>query len=159
MPPKKTCAVADVRLVGARRRVDGQQRHVVAAGHELGGERVVAQAAAAVHAARARREMRGGAWRAGSGGAEPALQGAAHVEVLEQVALVRLVPAHLPGRQRAEVQPVQERRGEQRATAARLSLVMAVAASVGPERPSGISSAFTGTTAANGNRNSRLASG
>jgi hypothetical protein len=42
--------VGDVLFVGARGRVDRQQHHVVAAGHELGRERVVAQARAAVHA-------------------------------------------------------------------------------------------------------------
>src|SRR5512134_339309 len=52
-------------------------------------------------------------WRSRtSGGAREPLQGPPHVEVLEEVALVRLVPAHLPRGQRAEVQPVQVRRGE-----------------------------------------------
>ena len=41
--------VGDVVLVRARRRVDGQQHHVVPARQELRGERVVAQAGAAVH--------------------------------------------------------------------------------------------------------------
>ncbi len=42
---------ADVAFVGAGRRVDRRQQHVVAAGEQRRGERVVAQAAAAVHLA------------------------------------------------------------------------------------------------------------
>ncbi len=46
--------LADVRLVGARRRVDRHQRDVVPAREQLGRQRVVAQAAAAIHARRRR---------------------------------------------------------------------------------------------------------
>ena len=81
----------------------------------------------------------------------------ARVEVLEEIALVRLVPAHLRGGDRAEVQPVQVRRGQD-ARRRPSSAVRTVTASVGPSA-AGISSAGTSTTLANGKRNSRLASG
>ena len=48
-PGEENVRVGDVLLVDARRSVDRQQHHVVAARHELRGERVVAQARAAVH--------------------------------------------------------------------------------------------------------------
>ena len=56
-PPEEDVPVADVRLVGEGGRVDGEEQHVVLAGEELRGERVVAQAAAAVHPARARGDL------------------------------------------------------------------------------------------------------
>ena len=51
MPPKNTWRLADVALVGAGRRVDRRQDDIVTAGQERGGQRVVAQTAAAVHRA------------------------------------------------------------------------------------------------------------
>ena len=55
-PAEEHLLAADVRLVGLGRRVDRRQHDVVAAPEQLGRERVVAQAAAAVHAAGAARE-------------------------------------------------------------------------------------------------------
>ena len=49
-------AAADVALVRPRGRVDGREQHVVAAREQLRRQRVVAQAAPAVHRARAARE-------------------------------------------------------------------------------------------------------
>ena len=128
-------AAADVRLVGQRRRVDGQQRDVVAARHQLGGQRVVAQAAAAVHRRRA------GGEREDAHRSRPlrrrsvrrALNRAARVEVLEQVALVRLVPADLRGRDRRRGSG--GRRAARRAAARRSagSSVIAVTTSEWPE--------------------------
>ncbi len=51
-PAEQHLVAADVGLVGEGRGVDGQQGHVVPARHHLGGERVVAHARPAVHAAR-----------------------------------------------------------------------------------------------------------
>ena len=48
---KQHLGPAHVRLVGQQRGVEGQQRHVVAARDQLGGQRVVAKAAAAIHPA------------------------------------------------------------------------------------------------------------
>ena len=56
-PAEEDVAVADVRLVRPGGGVDGQQRDVVAAGHQLRGYGVVAQAGPAVHPARARRQV------------------------------------------------------------------------------------------------------
>ena len=56
MPPKNDVALADVALVGARRRVDRHQDDVVTAGEQLGRQRVVAQAAAAIHRPRSARK-------------------------------------------------------------------------------------------------------
>ena len=53
MPPKNDVALADVALVGAGRGVDRRQHDVVAAREQRGRERVVAQAAAAIHLPRA----------------------------------------------------------------------------------------------------------
>ena len=62
--------LADVPLVGQRRRVERQQRHVVAAREQLDGQRVVAQAAAAIHPGGAggdgqnlHRRSQGSGWR------------------------------------------------------------------------------------------------
>src|SRR5262245_46957754 len=48
-----------------------------------------------------------------SDGSSRGLQSAPRVEVLEQVALVGLVPAHLLRRDRSQVQPLDQRRREQ----------------------------------------------
>jgi hypothetical protein len=50
-PAEEDLLAADVLLVGLRRRVHGRQHDVVAAAQQLGGERVVPQAAAAIHGA------------------------------------------------------------------------------------------------------------
>jgi hypothetical protein len=47
--PHQHVVAADVRFVGQGGRVDGLQHHVVPARQQLGRERVVTQAAAAVH--------------------------------------------------------------------------------------------------------------
>ena len=137
----------------------------MAAGEELRGQRVVAQAAAAVHAAGAAGERQdphatAAPHRPGSGSA--AWNDAARVEVLEQVAFVRLVPADVIGRRSGrrsggrraadEQQPVEQRAVGRSARSPPGSCPVAPASAA--SRP-----AATLTTAANGNRNSRLASG
>ena len=100
------------------------QRDVVPPPQQLCRQRVVAQAAAAVHRAAApaviekdlhasRRELELRGTR---------VNRAAAVQVIEQVALVRLVPADLVGGNRAEVQPVHVRRAHE---APRRALVVA----------------------------------
>ena len=48
---------ADVRLVGAQRRVRGHEQHVFAQLQQRGGQRVVVQTTAAVHAGRPGRDV------------------------------------------------------------------------------------------------------
>ena len=87
------------------------------------------------------------------------LERAAGVEVLEQVALVRLVPADPAGRDAARGSDVRAAARRAGADAAPRSRVMARDHQRRAERARASSGTATGTTLANGNRNSRLASG
>src|SRR5229473_1967256 len=116
---------ADVGLVGAQRCVQREQRHVVAASDELGGERVVAKAAAAVHAAGTRCDGEDlhapeNAAREAKGASSPlqkrGLKRARAEQKLDDVAFVRLEPVELDGRNRTEIQSIDVNRVDQRAT-------------------------------------------
>ena len=57
MPPKNTRRMLTSGLVGADRRVGGHEQHVFAQLQQRGGERVVVQTTAAVHARRSGRDV------------------------------------------------------------------------------------------------------
>src|SRR5689334_14022144 len=94
----------DVWFVSERRRVNGQQQHVVTAREQLGGHGVVAQATAAIHPARSTCEIKNA--HARTSDRDGVLERAPPVKMFEEIAFVWLVPTDLNGRQWANVQAI-----------------------------------------------------
>src|SRR5215216_2687825 len=97
---------ADVRLVRQRRRVERHEHNVVPARQQLRRQRVVAQTTPAVHLRGPGRDVE----KAHVSPGGRAVEGSARVEVLEEVALVRLIPADDAGRHRPDVETADEGR-------------------------------------------------
>ena len=110
MPPNSTSGRLTLRLVGARRRVDRHERHVVPARQQFRRQRVVAEAAAAIHPCRAggdREDLHDASFQAGGIQVAPEAQRSADGRQSAYRALVCLTPAvnsgpalnrtHIPG--------------------------------------------------------------
>ena len=177
MPPNSDAIVADVALVGPRRRVDRRQHDVVAAREQLRGQRVVAQAAPAVHLPGAAGERQNphrvprgdGSTTIGTSVVNFAsfaffamvsvtatprrtsggLERPGAEQELDDVAFVRLEPVELNRRHRTEVQAIDVHRVDQRAAQLRLAGDR-VQTSVGPIASSIFASGHS-TTVTNGN--------
>jgi hypothetical protein len=100
----------DIRFVGECGRVNRQEHHVVAAGDQLGGHGVVAQATAAIHSTRAAREIKNPQVQSSNGNG--VLECTARVKMIEEIAFVRLIPTDLVGGERADVQTIDARGGD-----------------------------------------------
>ena len=87
-----------------------QEHHVVAAGNQLGGHRIVAQATAAIHSTRPAREIKNSQLQSSNGNG--VLECTARVKMIKEVAFVRLIPTDLVGGERADVQTIDTRGGD-----------------------------------------------
>src|SRR5215207_9679720 len=94
-------------FIGKRWRVNRQEQHVVTALHQLGGHRIVAEAAPAIHPACAAREIKNSHLKSSNG--DRLLECTTCVKMFKEIAFVRLVPTDLIGRQCANVETIDMR--------------------------------------------------
>src|SRR5678810_461500 len=98
---------ADIRFVRKCWCVDRQEQHVVTTLHQFGGHGVIAQAASAIHPSSAAREIKNSHLK--SSNSDGLLEGTTRVQMIEEIAFVRLVPTDLIGRERADVEAIDTR--------------------------------------------------